>query len=178
MIKYSVEQYISANEIQQQVKILSKSITERFQDSDDIVMVGLLKGSCIFLADLCRQVHLPLHIDFMCVSSYHAGTKSSGDTKILKELDEDIKGKHVIIVEDIIDTGKTLEKVVQILTLRDPHSISICTLLDKPSRREADIKVDWVGFEIPNDFVVGYGMDHNQKYRNLPYLGRLVIESS
>lgn len=178
MSNCNVELYISSDDIQEQVRILAQSIFERFQDSEDeIVILGLFKGAIIFLADLCRQLPMGLRIDYMKVSSYHSGTKSTGDVRILQDLSEDIEGKHVIVVEDIIDTGQTLDCVLKILQSRQPHSISVCTLLDKPSRREVDIKVDWVGFEIEDDFVVGYGLDYEQQYRHLPFIGKLVFES-
>ena len=130
----------------------------------------------MFMADLVREINLSQEIEFMTTTSYGSGMTSNHDVKITKDLEGDIKGRHVLIVEDIIDTGYTLQKVREILNLREPASLSICTLLDKPSRRETNVSVNWVGFEIPNEFVVGYGIDYAQRYRNLGYIGRVVLE--
>ena len=130
----------------------------------------------MFMADLVRLIDLPLEVDFITASSYGSGTESSRDVRILKDLDGDIGGKDVLIVEDIIDTGFTLNKVREILRLREPRSVAICTLLDKPSRREVDVPVEWVGFAIPDEFVVGYGIDYAQRYRNLDYIGKVVMD--
>lgn len=172
-MKHSIEVLISEKEIQQRIYTLAEQITDFYQDSSDLVMVGLLRGSFIFIADLARSIKCPLSLDFMTVSSY--GTSMhSGDVTILKDLEDDIKGRDVLLVEDIIDTGKTLHSVREILARRKPKSIRICTLLDKPARREIDIPVDWIGFQIPDEFVVGLGIDYAQKYRNLPYIGKVV----
>jgi len=136
--------------------------------------VGLLRGSVVFLADLARAIDLEAKMDFMVVSSYGNSTESSRDVRIDKDLAEDIRGLNVIIVEDIIDTGYTLAKVRQMLMLREPASLSICTLLDKPERRETEVPVDYVGFRIPDVFVIGYGIDYAQKHRNLPFVGKVV----
>ena len=138
-------------------------------------MIGLLRGSCVFLADLCRQCELPITLDFMTASSYGSGMSTTRDVKILKDLDEDIRGKDVLIVEDIIDSGNTLSKVREILSLREPKSLAICTLLDKPSRREVNVPVEFIGFSIPDEFVVGYGIDYAQRYRHLPYIGKVIL---
>jgi hypoxanthine phosphoribosyltransferase len=130
----------------------------------------------MFMADLVREIHLPVEIDFMTTSSYGNAMNSNHDVRISKNLDGDIKGKHVLIVEDIIDTGYTLQKVRDILNLREPSSLTICTLLDKPSRREVDVPVDWVGFTIPDEFVVGYGIDYAQRHRNLGYIGKVILD--
>ena len=130
----------------------------------------------MFMADLVREIHLPVEIDFMTTSSYGNAMNSNHDVRISKDLDGDIKGKHVLIVEDIIDTGYTLQKVRDILNLREPSSLTICTLLDKPSRREVDVPVDWVGFTIPDEFVVGYGIDYAQRHRNLGYIGKVILD--
>lgn len=130
----------------------------------------------MFMADLVRHLHLPVEVDFLTASSYGSGTESSRDVKILKDLDGEIRGKDVLIVEDIIDTGFTLNKVREILQLREPRSVAICTLLDKPSRREVDVPVEWIGFTIPDEFVVGYGIDYAQHYRNLDYVAKVIIE--
>ncbi|MGL4734665.1 MAG: hypoxanthine phosphoribosyltransferase [Enterovibrio sp.] len=172
-MKHSIEVLISEKEIQQRIYTLAEQITDFYRDSSDLVMIGLLRGSFIFIADLARSIQCPLRLDFMTVSSYGA-SMHSGDVTILKDLEDDIKGRDVLLVEDIIDTGKTLHSVREILARRKPKSIRICTLLDKPSRREIDVPVDWVGFQIPDEFVVGLGIDYAQKYRNLPYIGKVV----
>lgn len=173
-MKHTVEVMISEQEVAQRIRELGQQITEHYQGSSDLVLVGLLRGSFVFMADLARQIHLTHQVDFMTVSSYGNSMQSSRDVRILKDLDDDIKGKDVLLVEDIIDTGNTLNKVKEILALREPKSIRICTLLDKPTRREVDVEVNWVGFEIPDEFVVGVGIDYAQKYRHLPYIGKVV----
>ena len=174
MIKHTTQVMISEREIQNKVIELAGFIEQRYQDSDNLLMVALLRGSAIFLADLCRAVKLEMSIDFMTASSYGNSTQSSRDVKIVQDLNEAIEGRDVIIVEDIIDTGNTLSKVVDMLKLREPRSLAICTLLAKPSRRQVDVKVDWIGFSIPDEFVVGYGIDYAQKYRNLAYIAKVV----
>lgn len=155
---------------------LGSQITEHYRDSgSEMVLVGLLRGSFMFMADLCRTINVSHEVDFMTASSYGTGMTSTRDVKILKDLDEDIRGKDVLIVEDIIDSGNTLSKVREILQLREPKSLAICTLLDKPERREVDVPVEWVGFKIPDEFVVGYGIDYAQRYRHLPYVGKVVL---
>ncbi|MGL5790743.1 MAG: hypoxanthine phosphoribosyltransferase, partial [Plesiomonas shigelloides] len=149
-------------------------ITAHYQGSNDLVLIGLLRGSFMFMADLARSIDLPQEVDFMTASSYGNSMNSNRDVRILKDLDDDINGKDVLIVEDIIDTGYTLSKVREILSLRSPKSLAICTLLDKPERREVEVPVEWVGFTIPDEFVVGYGIDYAQKYRNLSYIGKVV----
>ncbi len=173
-MKYHVEVLIPEEEIKRKVKELGEKITEDYRDSEEVILVGLLRGSTIFLADLSREIKLDAKIDFMVVSSYGSGMESSREVKINKDLEEDIRGKDVIIVEDIIDTGYTLEKVKDYLLLKNPSSFKICTLLDKPERREVSVDVDYVGFKIPDVFVVGYGIDYAQKHRNLPYIGKVV----
>ncbi|EJL6977181.1 hypoxanthine phosphoribosyltransferase [Vibrio cholerae] len=173
-MKHTVEVMISEQEVAQRIRELGQQITEHYQWSSDLVLVGLLRGSFVFMADLARQIHLTHQVDFMTASSYGNSMQSSRDVRILKDLDDDIKGKDVLLVEDIIDTGNTLNKVKEILALREPKSIRICTLLDKPTRREVDVEVNWVGFEIPDEFVVGVGIDYAQKYRHLPYIGKVV----
>ncbi|HGH6013544.1 TPA: hypoxanthine phosphoribosyltransferase [Vibrio mimicus] len=173
-MKHTVEVMISEQEVAKRIRELGQQITEHYQGSDDLVLVGLLRGSFVFMADLARQIHLTHQVDFMTASSYGNSMESSRDVRILKDLDDDIKGKDVLLVEDIIDTGNTLNKVKEILALREPKSIRICTLLDKPTRREVDVEVNWVGFEIPDEFVVGVGIDYAQKYRHLPYIGKVV----
>lgn len=173
-MKHTTEVMISKRDIELKVAELGQIIQTHYQDSENLLMVALLRGSVVFMADLCRAVDLPMSLDFMTVSSYGSSMESTRDVKILKDLTEDIKGRDVIIVEDIIDTGNTLSKIVEILTLREPKSLTLCTLLDKPSRREVEVDVDWIGFSIEDEFVVGYGIDYAQKYRNLPYIAKVV----
>lgn len=173
-MKHTVEVMISEQEVQDRVNELGKQITEHYKGSEDLVLVGLLRGSFVFMADLARAIDLTHQVDFMTASSYGNGMESSRDVRILKDLDDDIQGKDVLLVEDIIDTGNTLTKVKEILSLRGPKSIEICTLLDKPSRREVIVDTKWIGFEIPDEFVVGVGIDYAQKYRHLPYIGKVV----
>jgi len=173
-MKHKIEVMISELEIKDRVEQLGQQISEHYQHSDNLVMVGLLRGSFIFMADLARAIKVNHSVDFMTASSYGNNMESSRDVHILKDLDDNIEGKDVLLVEDIIDTGNTLSKVLQILNLRAPNSIQICTLLDKPTRREQQVAVKWVGFEIPDEFVVGVGIDYAQKYRHLPYIGKVV----
>lgn len=175
-MKHTVEVMIPEAEIKARIAELGRQITEHYKDSgSEMVLVGLLRGSFMFMADLCREVQVPHEVDFMTVSSYGSGMSTTRDVKILKDLDEDIRGKDVLIVEDIIDSGNTLSKVREILSLREPKSLAICTLLDKPERREVQVPVEFVGFSIPDEFVVGYGIDYAQRYRHLPYVGKVVI---
>lgn len=173
-MKHTVEVMITEEEVRQRVIALGEQITEHYKNSDNLVMVGLLRGSFVFMADLARAISINHSVDFMTASSYGSSMESSRDVRILKDLDDDIKGKDVLIVEDIIDTGNTLSKVCEILSIREPNSIQICTLLDKPSRREVEVNVEWVGFDIPDEFVVGVGIDYAQKYRHLPYIGKVI----
>jgi len=176
-MKHTVEVMISEQEIKNRVTELGQQITSAYQDRGrEMVLVGLLRGSFMFMADLCRAIDVSHEVDFITASSYGNGMSSTRDVKILKDLDEDIRGKDVLIVEDIIDSGNTLSKVREILQLREPASVAICTLLDKPERREVDVTVEYVGFSIPDEFVVGYGIDYAQRYRHLPYVGRVVPE--
>jgi hypoxanthine phosphoribosyltransferase len=163
---------VDADTIQARISAIGAEIADAYR-GQDLLLISVLKGSIIFMADLIRAVNLPHEIDFMATSSYGAGTKSSGVVRILKDLNKSIEGRNVLIVEDIIDSGHTLDYLVRILQERQPASLRIVTLLDKPDRREVDINVDWIGFSIPNDFVVGYGLDYNEIYRNLPYIGVL-----
>ena len=165
---------ISEEEIQKKVAEMGKKISEDFRDKDPL-FVGVLKGCFIFMADLMRYVDIRCSMDFMAVSSY-SGTSSTGAVKINKDLSEDIEGRHIIIVEDILDSGVTLNYLKNFLLVRKPASISIATLMDKPARRKADVYADYSCFEIPDAFVVGYGLDYNERYRNLPYIGVLKSE--
>ncbi len=164
---------ISEDEIKSAVKEMGKKLTEDYKDKENVTVIGILKGSCVFMVDLIREIDLPITIDFMSVSSYGSGVKTSGVVKIIKDLDSNIEGKDIIIVEDILDSGKTLSYLVGLLSERNPKSIKIVTLLDKPERREVDIKPDYTCFTVPNAFVIGYGLDYDEKYRNLPYVGIL-----
>ena len=178
MQKHHVEVLISEQKVRSRIVELGEQITAFYQQKqvDKLIVVGLLRGSFMFMADLVRELKLPVEIEFMTTSSYGSGMTTNHDVKITQDLNGDIKGEHVLIVEDIIDTGYTLEKVRAILNLREPESLAICTLLDKPSRREVQVPVEWGGFEIPDEFVVGYGIDYAQKYRNLGYIGKVVLE--
>ncbi|HIX14033.1 MAG TPA: hypoxanthine phosphoribosyltransferase [Candidatus Anaerofilum faecale] len=166
---------LSEEEIKNKVQELGRVITEEYRGKN-LLLVTVLKGAVVFLADLMRAIDTPAEIDFMVVSSYGSGVKSSGVVKIVKDLDVPLKDRHILIVEDILDSGLTLSYIKGILQDRGPASIRIVTLLDKPARRKADIKADYVGFEVPDDFVIGYGLDYDEKYRNLPYIGVLKPE--
>ena len=167
---------LSAEEIQAKVKQLGELITAHYAQSDkELVLIGLLRGSVIFMADLCRCINKPHELDFMTVSSYGKSTTSSRDVKILKDLDGEIRGKDVLVVEDIIDSGNTLSKVLEILETRGPNSIQLCTLISKPSRREIDLEVKFLGFEVEDRFIVGYGLDYDQQYRHLPFIGEIGL---
>ena len=165
---------ISAEEIERHVAEVGMKISEDFAGKDPI-FVGVLKGCFIFMADLMRHVSIHCSVDFMAVSSY-AGTTSTGAVKILKDLKSDIEGRHLILVEDILDSGVTLNYLKNYLLVRKPASITVATLMDKPARRKADIYADYSCFEVPDAFVVGYGLDYNERYRNLPYIGVLKPE--
>ncbi|MDA3958087.1 hypoxanthine phosphoribosyltransferase [Oceanispirochaeta sp.] len=173
-MKYTIEVLINEADLAKKVKELGETIENDYKDAEEIILVGLLRGSTVFLADLARHIKMDARIDFMVVSSYGNSMDSSRDVQIKKDLEEEIRGRHVIIVEDIIDTGYTLERVKEFLALREPASLKICTLLDKPERREVKVDVDYVGFTIPDVFVIGYGIDYAQKHRNLPYVGKVI----
>lgn len=158
---------LTSEQIQEKVNLLGKQISQDYQGKD-LVVVGILKGAVVFLADLIRSISVPLYMDFMAVSSYGTSTQSSGVVRILKDLDISLENKDVLIVEDIIDTGLTLKYLVENLEARGAISVKVCTLLDKPARRKTQVAIDYNGFEIPDEFVVGYGLDYNNKYRNLP----------
>ena len=179
MKKHTLEMMISTDDIQKRVIELGQQISQDYQHSqNELILVGLLRGSFIFMADLSRAITVGHEVDFMTASSYGNAVVSNRDVKILKDLDEDIRDKDVLIIEDIIDTGNTLSKVLDILKLRHPRSIEICTLLDKPSRREVNVPVKYIGFSIPDEFVVGYGIDYAQHYRHLPYIGHVTLLDS
>ena len=162
---------ITDAEIAARTNQLARLITDHFKGTEQLVVVGLLRGSFIFIADLVRRMALPVEVDFMTVSSYGNSTESSRQVRIIQDLETPIKNRDVLLVEDIVDTGHTLSQVTQILLTRAPKSLSVCTLLNKPSRREIDVEVDWVGFDIPDEFVIGYGIDYAQQGRNLPHIG-------
>lgn len=163
---------LSEEQIKEIIHRLGSQISEDYMGKN-LLLVSVLKGSIVFMADLMREINIECKIDFMAVSSYGSGSESSGSVKIIKDLDIDLQGYDLLIVEDILDSGNTLSKLKRLLLERNPRSIKICTFLDKPSRRTADIIADYVGCEIPDEFVVGYGLDYDEKYRNLPCLGIL-----
>jgi hypoxanthine phosphoribosyltransferase len=170
---YVIDQMISAKAIAARVESLAREITVHFQGCDKLVVVGLLRGSFVFVADLVREIDLPVEVDFLEASSYGDTMQSSREVRILKDLRGEIAGRDVLVVEDIVDTGFTLHHVTGLLLSRAPKRLEVCALLDKPSRREVDIKATWTGFEIPDEFVVGYGIDFAQRNRNLPYIGKV-----
>lgn len=174
-IDYSVEQLISAEQIAVRVKALAADISAHFAGTEKLIVVGLLRGSFIFIADLVRALQLPVEVDFMEASSYGNAMESSREVRILKDLRGEIEGRDVLVVEDIIDTGHTMQHVINLLRSRGPSRLEVATLLDKPSRREVEVDARWVGFEIPDEFVVGYGIDYAQSNRHLPYIGRIII---
>jgi hypoxanthine phosphoribosyltransferase len=167
---------LTADEIKDIVHQLGAQISRDYAGKN-LLLVSVLKGSVVFMADLMRAVTIPAAIDFMAVSSYGDGVKSSGTVKIIKDLDIDLAGFDVLVVEDILDSGVTLSYIIELLAPRNPKSIRLCTFLDKPERRAADIAADYVGAVIPDEFVVGYGLDYAERYRNLPYVGVLTIEN-
>ncbi|MBV1905727.1 MAG: hypoxanthine phosphoribosyltransferase [Pseudomonadales bacterium] len=173
--KYSIERLISAKSIAARVESLAQEISSFYADSEKLIVVGLLRGSFIFIADLVRELDLPLEVDFLEVSSYGDGMESSREVRILKDLRGEIEGRDVLIIEDIVDTGYTMHNVLAFLESRHPKNIEVCALLDKPSRREVEVSMRWVGFEIPDEFVVGYGIDYAQRNRNLSYIGKVTL---
>jgi hypoxanthine phosphoribosyltransferase len=170
---YVIDEMISAKEIAARVEGLCREISAEFADTDKLVVVGLLRGSFVFIADLVRELDLPIEVDFLEASSYGDGMESSREVRILKDLRGAIEGRDVLVVEDIVDTGHTLNHVTGLLKSRKPARLKSIALLDKPSRREVDFKADWTGFEIPDEFVVGYGIDFAQRNRNLPHIGKV-----
>lgn len=174
---YNVEPMISAKEIAARVESMAQQIADRFRGTDQLVVIGLLRGSFMFISDLVRELDLAVEVDFIETSSYGDSMESSREVKILKDLRGEIKGKDILVVEDIVDTGHTLMHVKNLLQSREPANVCICALLDKPSRREVDVKADIVGFEIPDEFVVGYGIDYAQRNRNLPYIGKVKFDA-
>ncbi|WP_369413095.1 hypoxanthine phosphoribosyltransferase [Maritalea mediterranea] len=170
---YVIDQMISAKSIAARVEALAEEISANFADTNKLIVVGLLRGSFVFISDLVRELDLPVEVDFLETSSYGDSMHSSREVRILKDLRGEIEGRDVLVVEDIVDTGHTLNHVLHMLQSREPKRLEVCALLDKPSRREVDISATWTGFEIPDEFVVGYGIDYAQRNRNLPYIGKV-----
>lgn len=171
-----ITELISEEKIDERIREIGAELSNKFR-GEDVVLIGILRGGAFFACELAKRIDIPVVMDFMCTSSYGNGTVSRGNVNIVKDLDENIEGKNVIIAEDIIDSGNTLKSLKEILSDRNPKSLTLCTLLDKPSRREVQVDVDYVGFEINDYFVVGYGLDYAQKYRNLPYIGIVEFEN-
>ena len=174
IIPYSVETLISEKDIKKRITELGEDINHFYKDTKKLLVVGLLRGSFVFIADLARELKIPVEVDFMTASSYGNSMQSSNNIRILTDLNTDIKNLDVLLVEDIIDTGHTLNQVIKLLNNRKPKSLEICCLLNKFSRRETDIESKWVGFNIPDEFVVGYGIDYAQDNRHLPFIGKVV----
>jgi hypoxanthine phosphoribosyltransferase len=166
---------LTEDEVDARIKNIGEQISKDYEGKS-VHLICVLKGGSFFMCELAKRITVPVTFDFMSVSSYGGDTKSSGIVKIVKDLDESIKGKDVIIVEDIVDSGRTLSYLMEMLGQRGPKSLRLCTLLDKPDRRVVDVKVDYTGFAIPDEFVVGYGLDYDQRYRNLPYIGVVEID--
>lgn len=168
---YVIDQMISAKSIAARVEELASEIHDAFDGTNKLIVIGLLRGSFIFISDLVRELDLPVEVDFLETSSYGDGMESSREVRILKDLRGEIEGRDILVVEDIVDTGHTLHHVLNLLESRNPKRMEVCALLDKPSRREVDVQATWVGFEIPDKFVVGYGIDFAQRNRNLDHIG-------
>lgn len=166
---------IPEEEVNAKIAEMGRIISEEYE-GEAVHLICILKGSVLFMSELSKRITVPVTMDFMKVSSYGDATESSGRVKISKDLDESVEGKNIIVIEDIIDSGRTLAYLLEVLKLRNPKSIKLCTLLDKPDRRVTQVPVDYVGFEIPDEFVVGYGLDYAQKYRNLPYIGIVELD--
>ncbi|HKL70580.1 hypoxanthine phosphoribosyltransferase [Salibaculum sp.] len=170
---YAIDEMISAKTIAARIEELAREIRAEFDGSEKLVVVGLLRGSFVFIADLVRELDMNVEVDFMEASSYGDSMESSREVRILKDLRGGIEGRNVLVVEDIVDTGYTMKHVLGLLGARGPRKLRSIALLDKPTRREVDVKADWTGFEIPDEFVVGYGIDYAQRNRNLPYIGKV-----
>ncbi|MEL6678513.1 MAG: hypoxanthine phosphoribosyltransferase [Pseudomonadota bacterium] len=175
---YIIDELISAKAIAARVEGLAREISDHFADTDKLIVVGLLRGSFVFIADLVRELDLPVEVDFIEASSYGNSMESSREVRILKDLRGEIEGRDVLVVEDIVDTGHTLARVLEFLGTRHPRRLRVCALLDKPTRREVDVKANWTGFEIPDEFVVGYGIDYAQRNRNLPHIGKVRFQEA
>lgn len=171
----SISVLLTEQEVDERIKQLGEQISKDYEGKQ-VHLICILKGGSMFLCELAKRITLPVSLDFMSVSSYGKDMTSSGVVRIVKDLDDPIKDKHVIVVEDIVDSGRTLSYLLEMLGKREPASIAICTLLDKPDRRVTDVKVDYTGFQIPDEFVVGYGLDYDQRYRNLPYIGVVHVD--
>ena len=167
---------VQPDDLKQRVRALGQAISEEYADRD-LLLIGVLKGAVFFLADVMRHISVPCEVDFMAVSSYGSATDSSGVVRILKDLDTPIEGRHVLIVEDIVDSGLTLSYLFRMLRARKPATLEVCALLTKPERREVDLPIRYVGFEIPNRFAIGYGLDHAERFRNLPFVAVLEGEN-
>ena len=178
MMKDDIQSVMFTEEaIRARVQEMGRQIAEDYRGSEDgIFCVGILKGACVFFTDLVRSIDIPVQFDFMIASSYGSGTESSGSVKILKDLDYDIHGRHVLVVEDIIDSGTTMKYLLGYFRSRRPASVKLCSFLSKPSRRKVEVDIDYCGFDVPDEFLVGYGLDYAEKYRNLPYIGVLRPE--
>ena len=174
MAKHEISVLISEEELMKRIRELAGRISADFE-GETVKLICILKGSIFFTCELAKRITVPVMLDFMQVSSYGSGTVSSGTINIKKELDEPLEGQNVVLVEDIIDSGNTLSKLIPVLKARNPKTLKVCTLLDKPDRREVEVNVDYNGFNIPDKFVVGFGLDYDQHYRNLPYVGVLSI---
>lgn len=171
----TVRVLLSEEEVDKKIAEIAKQISEDY-NGEQVHLICVLRGGVFFTCELAKRLSIPVSLDFMSVSSYGSDTKSSGVVKIVKDLDDGIEGKHVLVVEDIIDSGRTLSYLLENLKNRNPKSLKLCTLLDKPDRRVVDVHVDYTCFEIPDEFVVGYGLDYAQKYRNLPYIGIVELD--
>ncbi len=174
-MNFQIHEMISEEKLKQRIHELGEQISREYEGKN-LKLICVLKGGVYFLCELSKEITIPLCIDFMSVSSYGAGTESSGIVKIVKDLDESIAGWDVIVVEDIIDSGRTLSHLLELLKSRKPASVKLCTLLDKPDRRVTEVHVDYCGFTVPDEYIVGYGLDLDQKYRNLPYIGSIIFD--
>lgn len=170
-----IEVLLTEEEVDRRIQEIGDQISRDYAGKS-VHLVCVLKGGSFFMCELAKRISVPVSIDFMSVSSYGGDTKSSGVVRIVKDLDESLKDKHVIVIEDIVDSGRTLSYLLDMLQSRGPEDVKLCTLLDKPERRVVEVKVDYKGFEIPDEFVVGYGLDYDQKYRNLPYIGMVKFD--
>lgn len=170
---YVIDELISAKSIAARIETLAREIRDAFSDTEKLVVVGLLRGSFVFIADLVRELDMNVEVDFLEASSYGNAMESSREVRLIKDLSGEIQGRDVLVVEDIVDTGYTLDHVLHLLAARNPKRLETIALLDKPTRREVDIRATWTGFEIPDEFVVGYGIDFAQRNRNLPYIGKV-----
>ena len=175
MEKHHINVLISEEDVDKRIKEIGEQISKDYEGKE-VHLVCVLRGGSFFMCELAKRITVPVSLDFMSVSSYGNDTKSSGAVKIVKDLDDSIHGKDVLVVEDIIDSGRTLSYLLEMLSDRKPNSLKLCTLLDKPERRVVDVNIDYTAFEVPDEFVVGYGLDYAQKYRNLPYIGVVEFE--